>query len=249
MRRSTPLLFVGLLSCWFCAVIPSSGYSAPAATGAAASPLPDGTKTHQYTISFFGKLSGRMIVNVLPNGRITTDFSYRDNGRGPDIFEEISVDANGQFESFNASGKSTFGAPIAERFSRVNGKATWQSKADTGEVANVPTAIYVPIESSFEASSVVVRALLGAPGNKLAALPNGQLSIEQVLDAAVVRGKVSAVVTLYQVSGLSFEPNYIWMWKTATPAKARLFGIVSPGFAAIESGWVVGQADRANLLV
>ncbi len=213
-----------------------------AATDIPAPALPPGTQTHHYTISFFARLSGKQVVHVMPGGKVKTEFSYRDNGRGPDIFEDITVGASGQFESFRATGKSTFGAPIAETFSRTNGKARWQSKADVGEMADVPSAIYIPVESSMEAYAIVVRALLRAPGNKLAALPGGQLSIAKVRDASVVKGKAKADVTLYQVSGIAFEPNYVWMWKNATPATARFFGIVFPGFSAIETGWE-GNAD------
>ena len=183
------------------------------------------------------KVAGKQVVNVLPGGKIKTEFSYRDNGRGPDIFEEITVGANGQMESFSATGKSTFGAPIAETFSRKDGRATWKSKADAGEMANAASAIYIPVESSMEASAIVIRALLNAPGNKLSALPSGELSISRVRDAAVVSGKSKGEVTLYQVAGISLEPTYVWMWKTAKPASARMFGVVYPGFSAVETGW------------
>ena len=194
-------------------------------------------QTTQYTITMQTKVAGKQVVNVLPGGRIKTEFSYRDNGRGPDIFEEITVGANGQMESFSATGKSTYGAPIAETFSRKDGRATWKSKADAGEMANVASAIYIPVESSMEASAIVIRALLNAPGNKLSALPSGELSISRVRDATVANAKVKGEVTLYQVAGISLEPTYVWMWKTAKPASARMFGVVYPGFSAVETGW------------
>ncbi len=194
-------------------------------------------QTFTHTITFQDKPSGQQVVTVLPGGRIKTEFSYRDNGRGPDIFEDITLDANGQFASFSATGKSTFGAPIAETFTRKDGKAVWKSKADAGEVSGKASAIYVPVESSIEASAITVRALLRAPGNKLDALPGGQLAIARMLDANVTSGKQKRTVTLYAVTGVSFEPSYIWMWKSATPATTRFFGVVAPGFSAIEKGW------------
>ncbi len=193
------------------------------------------TVTH--TIIMQGREVGKQVVTVLPGGKIKTEFSYRNNGRGPDIFEDITLDANGQFASFSASGKSTFGAPIAETFIRKDGKAVWKSNADAGEVSGKASAIYVPVESSMEASAITVRALLRAPGNKLDALPGGQLAIARMLDANVTRGKQKGAVTLYAVTGVSFEPSYIWMWKTATPSTARWFGSVTPWFSAIEKGW------------
>ena len=204
---------------------------APAATAA--------TKTESFThvITIQGKVAGKQTVTILTDGRLKTEFSYRDNGRGPDIFEDIALDANGQLASFSATGKSTFGAPIAETFSRKDGKAVWKSKADAGEALSAASSMYVPVESSMETGAITLRALLKAKDNKLDALPSGQLSAAKILDASVTSGKLNKPVTLYAVAGFGLEPNYIWMWKTATPSSARMLGVVSPGFSALEAGW------------
>jgi cytosine/adenosine deaminase-related metal-dependent hydrolase len=174
---------------------------------------------------------------VFADGTIKTEFSYRDNGRGPDLFENIALDAKGQFSSFSVTGKSTFGAPVAETFTRKGGHAAWTSNADTGEQDNAISALYVPVEDSLEASAISLRALLRAPGNKLGALPNGQLSAMRIMDAVVNKGKKTKGVSLFAVSGFGLEPSYLWMWKSPNPATARLFGIVYPGFNVIEEGW------------
>ena len=193
-------------------------------------------ETYTHTITIQGKVAGKQTVKILPGGAIKTEFSYRENGRGPDIFEDITLDANGQLASFNATGKSTFGAPIAETFSRKGGKAVWKSKADSGEVASV-LALYIPVESSTEVAAIGARALLKAKGNRLDALPSGQMSITKILDAAVTSGKISRPATLYAIAGVSLEPSYMWMWKSATPSTARMLGVVSPGFSLLEAGW------------
>jgi hypothetical protein len=190
-----------------------------------------------HSITIQGKVSGKQTVTTLSDQKLKTEFSYRDNGRGPDIFEEITIAKNGQIESFTATGKSTFGAPIAETFVRKDGKAMWKSKADTGEIVGSENAIYVPVESSMETLAISVRALLRAKGNKLVALPSGQLSIVRVRDASVAKDGMKKSVTLYAITGFGLEPSYVWMWKTATPATAGMFGVVYPGFSAIETGW------------
>lgn len=189
-----------------------------------------------HVITIQGRVAGKQTVTKLADGKIKTEFSYRENGRGPDIFEDITLDSNGQLASFTATGKSTFGAPIAETFSRKDGKANWKSKADAGESA-AATAMYVPVESSLETSAITARALLKAKDNKLEALPSGQLSISKILDSTVTNGKVKKPVTLYAIAGFGLEPSYVWMWKTATPSAAGMLGVVSPGFSALESGW------------
>jgi cytosine/adenosine deaminase-related metal-dependent hydrolase len=201
------------------------------------------TITHTITIS--GVVSGKQTVTTMPGGKLKTSFSYRDNGRGPDIFEEITVDAKGQFIAFSATGKSTYGAPIEETFTRNADKAKWKSKADQGELSNVANAIYVPVESSLEVAAITMRALLRAPGNKLDAIPSGQLDLTKLVDASVTKGREKKSVTLYSVTGFGFEPSYMWMWKTPNPSTAGLFGVVSPGFSVIEAGW---EANADSLL-
>ena len=219
---------------------PSVATAAPSAASAKAQ-----TTTHIITIQ--DKVAGKQTVVLLPGGAIKTEFSYRDNGRGPDIFEDIALDASGQLASFSATGTSTFGAPIAETFRRKDGRAVWKSKADAGEAASAGSSMYVPVESSIETGAITVRALLKAKDNKLDALPSGQLSIAKILDASVSRGKVKKPVTLYAVAGFGLEPSYVWMWKAATPATARMLGVVSPGFSALEEGWESNAGELLKL--
>jgi Amidohydrolase family len=192
-----------------------------------------------FTVLSQNKPSGKQTVERLADGKLKVSFSYRDNGRGPDLFEEIGIGKTGQIESFVATGKSTFGAPIDETFKRVEGKATWKSKADAGEQSGVASAVYVPVESSFETLAIIARALLRAPDNKLAALPSGQLSIAKIQDAGVSAGPQKATVTLYSIAGLSLEPSYIWLRndpKAGADGNA-FFAVVSPGFAVVQAGW------------
>ena len=81
---------------------------------AIASAVPAAAETTRYTVSFQGQPSGALSIASEPDSRIVTDFSYRDNGRGPDIREQIKVSADGQLLDYRSDGKSTFGAPIAE---------------------------------------------------------------------------------------------------------------------------------------
>ena len=77
--------------------------------------------THPYSVIFHGQLSGKQTTRVGADGRITVDFSYRDNGRGPDVKEEIALLPDGTQRSHRLTGKSTFGAPIDESFTRWSG--------------------------------------------------------------------------------------------------------------------------------
>jgi hypothetical protein len=218
-----------------------------------------------HTITVQSKVAGKQTVKALGGGKFSTEYSYRDNGRGPDVFEEITVGPDGAMTALTTKGKSTFGAPIAETFERSGGKARWVSNADKGDVDDVKGAIYVPIESSLEVGAIGVRALLRAPKNSLPALPSGQITLSKLAEMDVTRsasgsanakskaGPAKRKVTLYQLAGISLTPSYVWMWSGPNPG---MFGIVYPGFSVIEEGWEANadallrrqlEADAASL--
>ena len=187
-----------------------------------------------YNVVIQNKIVGKQVTKVSDNGAIDVDFSYRDNGRGPDIVEKIMVRRDGQMESLTTTGKSTFGAPIDETFSRTNGKAVWKSNADKGERSGAESAAYVPLESSLEALAITARSLLRARDNKLPALPGGQLSIARLQETTLDVNNKKVAVVLYSIAGLGLEPAFVWL---KADAAQPLFAVVSPGFAVIEAGW------------
>jgi hypothetical protein len=205
------------------------------ACGALAAPA----KTTRYEVVIQNRVAGKQTVTALGNGRSKVEFSYRDNGRGPDIFEDIEVDPQGLIKSLTTTGKSTFGAPIDERFARTGNRVAWKSKADAAERQHEGKAMYVAIEASVEQAAVIARALLKTKDKRLDALPSGQLSLERLAETKVVRKdapRVSGTASLYAVRGLGIAPTYLWLWNGASHAN-RLLGTVEPAFAILESGW------------
>lgn len=206
-----------------------------------------------YNVNAQAKKVGKQVVKTLANGQLDIEFTYRDNGRGPDIFEKVTLRKDGQVESLVTTGKSTFGAPIDETFTRTGDKAAWKSSADKGEQAGVASGVYVPVESSIEQLAVIARALLKAPGNKLAALPSGQLSVTRLKQTSVSANGKAAKVALYSVSGLGLAPQFLWL---RDDAAAALFAVVYPGFSVVEAGWdtttdglLKMQLDEENTLL
>lgn len=187
-----------------------------------------------HTVIIQNKVSGKQTVEKLPGNKLKVAFSYRDNGRGPDVFEDITLGATGQMEQYAVTGKSTFGASIEETFSRKGLKASWKSKADAGQSDNA-VGVYLPIESSLEILGITTRALLKAPGNTLQGLPSGQLTLKKMAETTVTSvTKKKAKATLYNIAGVSLSPAYVWMWSGPNPG---MLGIVNPGFSVLEAGW------------
>lgn len=189
----------------------------------------------RYTILFHGEPSGAQTTRIAEDGSVTVDFSYRDNGRGPDLKEEFSIADDGTLRRYAVKGTSTFGAAIDESFTRAAGLAEWNSTSDRGSAKLSGPAAYVPIECSSEAMARIVRAVALTPGSRLKALPGGELEVEKVLDERVEVGGKTREISLYALKGLFEEPYYVW---TTRQPELVLFASIFPGWMhAIETGW------------
>ncbi len=196
--------------------------------------------TTRYSISFQGRVSGAQTTTVANDGTLRVVFTYRDNGRGPDINETIRVAPDGSLREFRATGKSTFGAPISETFQRKGAAATWRSVSDRGETQSAGAAVYIPVDSSFEIPALTARALLKEPTHRLPGLPGGQLAIEKLTDVSLQRGGESRTVSLYSITGVDFEPFFLWL----SAPDQKFFGYIYSGyFRVLEGGWEA-EGDR-----
>ena len=189
-----------------------------------------------YTVSFHGKVSGKQTTTVASDGRISVDLSYRDNGRGPDVKEEIVLDPDGTQRSHRLSGKSTFGAPIDESYRREGNKVEWRSQADKGQTTVSRAAAYYPIsESSPESLAILVRALTRQGSGRLGVVPGGEVGLERLREVRLEADGRSQEVVLFALAGLDFSPSYVWMTKGAQP---RLFSFIYPGWMRlVDSTW------------
>jgi len=190
--------------------------------------------TTLYSVAFQGQSAGSLRSTAHADGRVVADFTYRDNGRGPDIHEEARFAADGRLVDYTVTGKSTFGAPLAESFRRRDGKATWKSTADHGEAVDEPSAVYVPLEGSPQMVAVMVRSLLKAGPEGVRAYPAGSLRVRELAKQRLVKGERSVNVVLYAVSGVNFYPLFVWL--RDEPARPY-FADMYPGYQTVESGW------------
>ena len=189
----------------------------------------------RYNILFLGKSCGAQTTRKSGGGTIDVDFSYRDNGRGPDLKEEFSLAADGTLLHYAVKGTSTFGAAIEETFTLTDDKAEWKSNSDHGSSKLAGSAAYVPVECSPEIMARIVGAVAQKPGKKLKALPGGELEVEKILDERVETGGKTRDISLYALKGLFEEPYYVWLTKEP---ELVLFAAISPGWnQVIETGW------------
>ena len=96
---------------------PMKNLLATAALALAFSPVTLADTTLDYDVLHFGKKSGAQTVVLRDGGRVHVTYSYRDNGRGPDIEEDIALLPDGTFGRYRQTGRTTYGAVLDERFS------------------------------------------------------------------------------------------------------------------------------------
>jgi len=139
--------------------------SALAAACVIGMPLQSRAQTQQsYTVTIQQEVAGALGSRTDGKGKVSVDFSYRNNGRGPDLKEDFSVDALGAPVAYAGSGKSTMGNEIRETYTWQDGRGRWTSLVDRGDKPVEAGALYVPIEGSPLLGAQLARSLLLRPG-------------------------------------------------------------------------------------
>lgn len=182
-----------------------------------------------------GKQAGHLDVVHGDDGISRVDYLFKDNGRGPELKEEFVLAADGGFATYSVQGKSTFGAPVDERFRVESGEAVWSSTSEAGRQPLVSGAVYAPLGGSPYASSIPVAALAKRGGTALALVPGGSLSVEQVDEIELDRDGSKLRARLLKVTGVDLVPSFVWLSGDTEP---RLFAFIAPGWMQlIEDGW------------
>jgi hypothetical protein len=188
----------------------------------------------RYSITIQTQVGGHLIQRSADDGIVQVEYSYRDNGRGPDVNERFVFTSDGNVREYSVTGKSTMGGPIRESFKRDGDRVEWTSMVDKGAQAATPEAAFLAIEASPAWFAQVVRRTWLQPGHAAPAIPVGRLSVER-LDGLTVPGAAGpAQVGLYALTGANLAPDYLWLREDAGLV---LFAMVFPGWALVEQGY------------
>lgn len=182
-----------------------------------------------------GKPAGQQVTVFEDDGRVRTDFIFKDNGRGPELKEEYRLAADGSFSHYRVTGTSTFGAPVDESWTVENGIGRWKSTSDAGEAPQRDGALYWPLGGTAQSFAPVLAALArrGAAGVPL--IPSGTMKSRVVDEMTVTQGGKSRRLHLLSMTGVGFTPNFVW---TTTDAVPRVFAFIAPGYMQmVEDGW------------
>lgn len=165
--------------------------------------------------------------------RITVDYDYKQNGRGPTIKEAIRLDKDGLPVDWTITGRTTFGNAVKESFKRTGSGAQWTDLAGAGRIkgAKAPR-LYATQNGSPLDVSLLAKALLAAPGNRLDVAPGGTATLTERARSSFDGPQGKLDVVTYELAGLAIAPAYLTL-----DAKGDLFAYATPDFIIAREGY------------
>ena len=189
-------------------------------------------ETGNYRVLIAGEDIG--FLNVDHEGdALSIDFDYKQNGRGPTVTEQITIDERGFPIDWTISGTTTFGSGIDEYFRADDGVARWRDATGPGSMdyRDAP-AFYIDQNGSGYANALLVRALLASADGRLPVYPGGEASIRQAATETLTAEGVEIDIVAYQILGLDATPRLVFL-----DSSGNYFGTASPRFALVRAGY------------
>jgi hypothetical protein len=165
----------------------------------------------EQTVLMQGKPAGQQSVDTAADGSAQAEFQYQDRGRGDHIKSRWTLDAAGIPTQYDAEGNNYLKVPISEHFSVRGGKASWKNDSEQGEKALSAPAFFLPLNATPEMQAVLARALLKAPGRKLALLPAGEARLEEAGTFDIASKNGPRRLSLYRIAGMNYTPDSVWL--------------------------------------
>jgi imidazolonepropionase-like amidohydrolase len=186
--------------------------------------------TLRYVVLTQGIPSGSQVVIRESPSVSRIAYEFNDRGRGPKIEARVEVDPKGLPRAVSISGVDYLKQPVDERLTSTGATLGWRGGSEQGR-SDRP-GFFLPLESAPEIRAILVRALLESPARRLPILPTGEARLEEVERRTVSAGGATRRVIHYAISGLSFQPDDIWLEPDGT-----LFAEVGGWFRTIRAGF------------
>jgi imidazolonepropionase-like amidohydrolase len=186
----------------------------------------------RHTVILGGNKAGIQTSTVGADGVREVAFQFNDRGRGPKLTSRIKLNEAGLPVSVQTSGNDYMKVAVKESFTLDQGLARWQNDAEKGERNLIAPAFYLSLQSVPEETALLANALLKTPERKLTLLPEGQATIRRGDETTLQSSAGSRHVVSYEISGLGFSPEVIWL-----DDDGSFFAAVSSWSAFIREGW------------
>lgn len=173
-----------------------------------------------------GNRAGEIVERCKTPTECDVRFIFKDNGRGPEINERYSLAPDGSYTRYTATGLTTFGSRVDERFEARGARASWQSTTERGRSVEATGKLYLPMNGS---GLIYERmAKLTANGRTASMLPTGSVVRRTLKTATVGEGASRRDIELVTFSGLGLTPDFVWLTRGETP---EFFAYVIAGYS------------------
>ncbi|HKU15631.1 MAG TPA: amidohydrolase family protein [Steroidobacteraceae bacterium] len=186
----------------------------------------------RYAVLIMEKPAGMQTTTTAADGSRTLAYEFNDRGRGPKLTARVKLDTAGVPVSMELDGVDYIKSPVAERFSLADGVARWKNSAEAGEQKPAAPAFYLSTQGIPEELGWLARALLQAPGQRMALLPAGEASIKRGGELSLGDGANKRHVTAYLIEGLGFSPATVWL-----DDDRSFFASVDRFGSTVRAGW------------
>jgi hypothetical protein len=193
-------------------------------------PLCLSAQTLRYTVLNNGTVAGSEVDAYSPGGRIDSTFEYNDRGRGPKITAHYILGADGLPLRTDITGHDYLNAPVKERLELEKGVLRWSSTSENGQATS--PGFYISNNGPPAELAFLALALLKTNGAPVKLLPAGEARMERLTDVMLQDHNQEIHVTEYSITGLSFEPQTIWL-----DDDARFFASPGKWNAVLRAGW------------
>jgi Amidohydrolase family len=176
--------------------------------------------------------AGHLRETVSADGRrVITEFSFRDNGHGPDLRETLALDERGHPVGYVGEGRTEFGAVVDERYEWRDGRATWSGSTGTTSAGADADAVFISAEGT-QAYLGRLAGLALARGGSLRTVDGARIVAEVV--QRWQPGGAAPPLVLVALTGLFEVPVYHWL--RDEPGHGW-FASGWPGFYIVERGF------------
>jgi Amidohydrolase family len=201
---------------------------------------PSDGRVLRYTVLSNGHVAGSGEDSYRADGVIDSRYEYNDRGRGPKITAHYRLSATGIPLHSEITGNDYLKAPVDEHFDVSHGQGRWYSTTEHGRTK--AEGFYIGNNSPPSELALLAAALIKAKGAPIALLPAGEARLERVTDATVHSSSEKRHVTEYAITGLSFDPQTVWL-----DEENRFFGSPGKWYASLRYGFEAANDELYSL--
>lgn len=169
-----------------------------------------------YDVIFRESLAGKYEKWKVDENSYGFYYTYTDRGRGPEFYEEVTLNKRGFITSQSVAGVNYRKNAMTENFKTEDAKATWINPMGENEGDFKGEALYFRYDGSPAVYEVLAKLLLSTEDKKVKLYPKGE--VELIKNTSVTLGN-DKEISLLMIKGLGMGPSYLWMLNDELVAK------------------------------